>query len=515
MSMSCPRGDDGGPYLAERQWEPFAKTILLSAIRGRIYLRAYSSSRLSLGEDGIAGFSDDGQRLCLALTLWNGRDSILKERLFGVANEEGNHGEDVKELYYYLDATPTHSYLKFLYKYPQTRFPYEQLYEENRRRGRHDPEFEILDTGVFDSDRYFDSFVEYAKAAPRDICYRVTVHNRGPDAAELHLLPTIWFRNTWSWGKESPRPFIALDGNGLKLCHPEWDEYRFWAERSNPHVEAHGSPTFLFTDNETNSPALFNSHSTGSRYFKDAFNDYLVHGNTRTVNRAGTGTKAAALYRFVVPPGQSVAIRCRLSHSADPPADPFSGFDELVAKRAQEADRFFTGVSQGIPDEDARRIQRQAIAGLIWTKQYYEYDVSLASRRLGNSAASRRARDRAELRLEHLKAGDVLDAGQVGIPVLLPGIPHSMPSRSPCSIRNPRRDNFCFCFANGTCIPTVNSLHTNGTSVTQTLQSTPGPSGVSFRSTVSIDTPFTAMQSRTGTSSSALSTNCSSTLPGG
>ncbi|HEV3383173.1 MAG TPA: glucosidase, partial [Gemmata sp.] len=314
-----------GPYLSDRQWGTVREDY--SAIGNPwTYLPFDHAHRRAYrwGEDGIAGISDDGQRLCLALTLWNGKDSILKERLFGLANEEGNHGEDVKELYYHLDATPTHSYLKMLYKYPQSPFPYEQLYEENRRRGRHDPEFEIIDTGAFDEDRYFDVFVEYAKAGPRDILMRVTAHNRGPEPAELHLLPTIWFRNTWSWEAEQPRPSIDPDGAGLFLSHPAWNEYRLFYEggtttenaTSNDTTDRNGLISVLFTDNETNSPALFNSPETGSGYFKDAFHEYLIEGKSDSLNPEQTGTKVAPHYRFRIPPGQSVTIRCRLQHAA-------------------------------------------------------------------------------------------------------------------------------------------------------------------------------------------------------
>jgi hypothetical protein len=384
-----------GPYLSDRQWgtvredysplgDPWAYFPFSHAHR-----RAYR-----WGEDGIAGVSDDGQRLCLALTLWNGRDPILKERLFGLGNEEGNHGEDVKEQYYHLDATPTHSYLKMLYKYPQARFPYEQLLEENRRRGRHDLEFELLDTGVFNDDRYFDVFVEYAKAGPRDILMRVTAHNRGPDAAELHLLPTIWFRNTWSWNKERIKPSIEPDETALFLLHPEWDEYRFFFEGSPPilggprstrasskpprdTLPKDGLQSVLFTDNETNSPALFNTPATEVVYFKDAFHEYLIAENKAAVNPARTGTKASAHYRFQVPPGQSVTIRCRLQHAAEPRNDPFAGFDDLIAERIHEADAFFSLIGPEIPNPDARLVQRQAVAGLIWTKQFYEHDIYL------------------------------------------------------------------------------------------------------------------------------------------
>jgi hypothetical protein len=363
-----------GPYLSDRQWgtvredyspdgNPWAYFPLTHAHR-----RAYR-----WGEDGLAGVCDDGQRLCLAPALWNGRDPVLKERLFGLANEEGNHGEDVKELYYHLDALPTHAYLKMLYKYPQARFPYERLHEENRRRGRHDPEFELIDTGAFDGDRYFDVFVEYAKVGPRDILMRVTAHNRGPDAAELHILPTIWFRNTWSWVHDALKPSITENGAGLRLCHPEWDEYHFWAQ--SPPTAVGG--LYLFTDNETNTIALFGSMppAGASGYYKDAFHRYVVNGDRAAVNPERTGTKAAAHYHFTVPPGESVTVRCRLSHAAEPPADPFAGFDDIVKTRVREADAFYDHASADIPDADARHVRRQAVAGLIWTKQFYEYDV--------------------------------------------------------------------------------------------------------------------------------------------
>jgi hypothetical protein len=368
-----------GPYLSDRQWGTVREDYSPIGNPWSYFPFSHAHRRAyRWGEDGIAGISDDGQRLCLALTLWNGKDSILKERLFGLGNEEGNHGEDVKELYYYLDATPTHSYLKMLYKYPQTRFPYEQLYEENRRRGRHDPEFEIIDTGVFDEDRYFDVFVEYAKAGPRDILMRVTAHNRGPEPAELHLLPTVWFRNTWSWDAEQPRPSIDPDGEGLLLRHLAWNEYRFFYEGGTASANAspsNGLVSALFTDNETNSPALFDSPVTGSGYFKDAFHEHLIEGKTAALNPAQTGTKVGVHYRVQIPPGQSVSIRCRLQHAAEPHDAPFSGFDELIAMRVQEADTYYAKVCTEIPDPDALLVQRQAIAGLIWSKQYYAYDI--------------------------------------------------------------------------------------------------------------------------------------------
>src|SRR5438093_11590622 len=243
-----------GPYLSERQWGTVREDYSADGDVWNYFPHDQARSRAyRWGEDGLLGITDRECRLCFALALWNGQDPILKERLFGLGGPEGNHGEDVKECYFYLDSTPTHSYMKALYKYPQAEYPYARLVEENRRRGRHDPEFELLDTGIFDGDRYFDVFVEYAKAGPRDILMRVTAHNRGPEPAELHLLPTVWFRNTWSWWAGAPRPTITPDRDGLRLTHPEWDEYRFFFESGPP--RSGGLLSTLFTDNETNSPA--------------------------------------------------------------------------------------------------------------------------------------------------------------------------------------------------------------------------------------------------------------------
>ncbi len=284
-----------GPYLAERQWGTVREDYSAGGTAWDYFPHDHARSRAyRWGEDGIAGVSDDNQNLCLALALWNGKDPILKERLFGLNNEEGNHGEDVKEVYYYLDATPTHSYLKMLYKYPQREFPYAQLVGENaRRKSQPDlPEFELLDTGIFDDDRYFDVFVEYAKAGPDDVLMRVTVHNRGPDEAPIHLLPQLWFRNTWSWHPDSARPEIARTNRGvLTAKHPEFGDYSFYAD---------GTPEILFCDNDTNVRRLYGQNdATG--YFKDAFHDYVVHGNPAAVNPQNSGTKAGVLHKLAVP----------------------------------------------------------------------------------------------------------------------------------------------------------------------------------------------------------------------
>jgi hypothetical protein len=347
------------------------------------------------GEDGIAGISDDQCRLCLALALWNGQDPILKERFFGLTNSEGNHGEDVKELYYYLDATPTHSYLKMLYKYPQRQFPYLELIEENARRrcDPSQPEFELLDTGVFDDDRYWDVFVEYAKAGAEDILMRVTVHNRGPEVASIHLLPQLWFRNTWSWQPNSTRPALSLSNRGtISAQYADLGEYV---------LHLAGEPEVLFAENETNAHRVFGL-AAARGYFKDAFDEYIVSGNHAAVNPGQTGTKAAILYKLTVGPGESAQIRLRLQksvpvsvsprpasgndsgkkHAADshPQPGPFAAFDAIFAQRIAEADAFYADLQHGLADPDARNVQRQAFAGMIWSKQFFYYDVAAWTR---------------------------------------------------------------------------------------------------------------------------------------
>ncbi|MBV9122759.1 MAG: glucosidase, partial [Planctomycetes bacterium] len=355
-----------GPYLSERQWGTVREDYSAGGDAWAYFPHEHARSRAyRWGEDGLAGLSDDQQRLCLALALWNGRDPILKERLFGLTNREGNHGEDVKELYYYLDATPTHSYLKMLYKYPQRAFPYDQLVEENRRRGKDQPEFELLDTGIFDDDRYFDVFVEYAKAGPDDLLLRISIHNRGPEEAVLHLLPQLWFRNTWSWKGDPHKPSLAAAGPGaITAHHPDLDEYTLHAE---------GGPTLLFCDNETNAPRLFGVNGVKA-FYKDAFHDYVIHGVKTAVNPERTGTKAAAHYLLPVPAQGSTVVRLRLTNSS--PADPFPDIEDIVNQRRAEADVFYAELQARIADEDARLVQRQALAGMIWCKQFYCYDVT-------------------------------------------------------------------------------------------------------------------------------------------
>ena len=357
-----------GPYLSERQWGTVREDYSVGGTAWEYLPHDHARSRAyRWGEDGLAGLSDESCRLCLAPALWNGRDPILKERLFGLTNAEGNHGEDVKEVYYYLDATPTHSWLKYLYKYPQREFPYAWLVGENARRkaDSRQGEFELPDTGIFDDDRYWDVFVEHAKAAPEDLLLQVTVHNRGPEAATLHVLPQLWFRNTWSWRAGAPRPELRAGSDGTVIArHPELREYRLHCE---------GSPALLFTENESNSPLLWGAGAPGP--FKDAFHEHVVHGRSGAVSLERRGTKAAAKYVFEVPAGGQAVVRVRLTAGTRGRKRPFADFDEVMTARRQEADAFYAELQRDMADEDARRVQRQALAGMIWSKQFYHYDV--------------------------------------------------------------------------------------------------------------------------------------------
>ena len=354
-----------GPYLSERQWGTVREDYSQDGNAWDYFSHDQSRSRAyRWGEDGLAGISDDQQQLCFAIALWNGRDPILKERLFGLTNSEGNHGEDVKEYYFYLDSTPTHSYMKYLYKYPQQEFPYRDLVEKNRSRSRDEFEYELLDTGVFDTDRYFDVFVEYTKADPDDMLARITVHNRGPETAELHLLPTLWFRNTWSWDQAAAKPSLRQVKDGMVLAsHP------LLGDRT---LHCDGDPELLFTENETNASRLW-GQSNPSPYVKDAFHNYVVSGNRDAVNPSKAGTKAAAHYRLEVPAGGSKSVRLRLS--AKPPADPFETFDQIVASRLADANEFYERITPHSLSEDERRVHRQALAGMLWSKQYYYFDL--------------------------------------------------------------------------------------------------------------------------------------------
>ncbi len=366
-----------GPYLAERQWGTVREDYSPDGTSWEYFPHEHARSRVyRWGEDGLLGICDRRCRLCFALALWNGRDPILKERLYGLAGPEGNHGEDVKESYFYLDSTPTHSYMKALYKYPQSEFPYARLVEENRRRGKGDPEFELGDTDVFTDDRYWDVFAEYAKSSPDDILIRITIANRGPEPATLHLLPTLWFRNTWGWGRSEegygPKPQILRHhATALLADHDELGCMRLAAD---PVPQGHG-PEFLFAENETNTARLFQA-TNASPYVKDAFHEYLVHGRTDAINSAETGTKVAAYYRLEVPAGDQAVVRLRLSSDREASKSPFGrDFDRLIEKRIREADEFYASVLPPALSEDERAVARQAYAGLLWTKQCYHYAV--------------------------------------------------------------------------------------------------------------------------------------------
>jgi hypothetical protein len=368
-----------GPYLAERQWGTVREDYSAYGTAWDYFPHDHARSRAyRWGEDGLLGICDRQGRLCFALSLWNERDAILKERLFGVTGHEGNHGEDVKECYFYLDSTPTHSYMKGLYKYPQAPFPYAQLVEENRRRDRSQPEFELLDTGVFDGDRYFDVAIEYAKASPNDLLIRIEVANRGPEAARLHVLPTLWFRNTWSWGRSGegywPRPRMAcVPRSGVVAEHATLGTFRFEGEPNGT-----AGPTWLFTENETNSTRLFGT-ANPTPHVKDAFHEYVVHGRRDAVNPNGTGTKAALHYVLDVPANGTTVIRQRLCEQPDAHASEidwsWARFDEVVAQRRGEADEFYDATIARSMTGDARAVVRQAAAGLLWTKQFFHYVV--------------------------------------------------------------------------------------------------------------------------------------------
>src|SRR5436305_1782687 len=363
-----------GTYLSERQWGTVREDYSATGDAWTYLPHDHARSRAyRWGEDGLLGLCDRECRVCFAVALWNGRDPILKERLFGLSGPEGNHGEDVKEAYFYLDATPTGCYAKALYKYPQAPFPYARLVDENHRRGKGDPEFEILDTGIFDDNRYFDVFVEYAKASPNDVLIRITAANRGPDEATLHLLPTLWFRTTWSWGRAGeegygPKGTYTRDGGRALLAdHPGLGRCRLAAEEAPAEI--------LFTENESNAQRLFGT-ANPTPYVKDAFHRYLIAGEKDAVNPAGTGTKSALVYRLAVPAGGEAVLRLRLSLAEEAPAEAFGpGFDAVFAERIREADEHYAQLIPPGATADGVRVARQAAAGLLWSRQYYFYVV--------------------------------------------------------------------------------------------------------------------------------------------
>jgi hypothetical protein len=355
-----------GPYLSERQWGTVREDYSTDGNAWDYFSHDQSRSRAyRWGEDGLAGFSDDKQQLCFALALWNGKDPILKERLFGLTNSEANHGEDVKEYYFYVDSTPTHSYMKYLYKYPQAEYPYRDLVTTNRGRSREEFEYELLDTGVFDEDRYFDVFVEYAKADPEDILIKISVHNRGPEAATIHLLPTLWYRNIWTWEKDASKPLLRQSKDGVILASH--------AELGNRTLHCEGDPELLFTENESNGTRLWGQRNP-SPYVKDAFHEYVVSGKHEAVNPGKEGTKAAAHYKMEVPAGGSKVVRLRLS--PEPFAKPFDKFEEAFTARIGDANEFYDRITPNTLSEDERRVHRQALAGMLWSKQYYYFDLN-------------------------------------------------------------------------------------------------------------------------------------------
>jgi len=366
-----------GPYLSDRQWGTVREDYSAGGDAWDYFPHDHARSRAyRWGEDGIAGFSDHRQRLCLGVALWNGVDPILKERFYGLNNSEGNHGEDPKELYYYLDATPTHSYLKMLYKYPQQAYPYQRLIDENRARNRRQPEYELMDTGIFDDDRYFDVFVEYAQTDDQTVLMQVTVFNRGPEAAPIWVLPSIWYRNLWSWQRGSIEPSMTWQtDDSVEITHHELGTYYAYAD---------GSPEWLFCNNETNADRHPQPPGT-HRYAKDAFHDYLVGGDKGAVHPERFGTKCAASYALNIPAGGSATVRLKLASEgmqgllkrfkAAPKDDAFAGFDAILEARRSEADEFWGDLQQDLTDDDEKLVQRQAWAGMIWSKQYYRYNV--------------------------------------------------------------------------------------------------------------------------------------------
>ncbi|WP_428376330.1 MGH1-like glycoside hydrolase domain-containing protein [Lichenicoccus sp.] len=393
-----------GPYLSDRQWGTVREDYSAKGDAWTYLTHDDARSRAyRWGEDAIAGFGDEKLRWCMGLALWNGQDPILKERLFGLNNSEGNHGEDVKELYYYLDATPTHSYLRMLYKYPQGRYPYERLVEENARRGQDAPEFELVDTGLFDDGRYFDVFVEYAKAAPDDILMRVRVLNRGPDTASVSVLPQFWARNDWSWAPDITKPVMQADAAGqVRLSHPRTGPMRLAVE----HADA-----LLFCENETNVVRLYGERISG--FFKDGINDYLVRGQRDAVNPEQRGSKCAALHTLSLAPGEERALRLRLrpepAQSGEFGDDAFADFDAVFAARREEADEFYAALQAADSDADSRLVQRQALAGMIWSKQLYDYDVRLWLE--GDAAGPKPPPGRGDIRngdWQHVHASEII-----------------------------------------------------------------------------------------------------------
>ena len=378
-----------GPYLSERQWGTVREDYSADGNAWDYFTHDQARSRAyRWGEDGIAGVCDDHQVICFALALWNGKDPILKERMFGLTNSEGNHGEDVKEYYFYLDSTPTHSYMKYLYKYPHNAYPYDDLVKTNRERGRSKPEYDLLDTGVFNEDRYFDVFVEYAKATAEDMSIKISLSNRGPEAATLHVLPTLWFRNTWMWSQGGTKPLLkGKKAAGFSVIAAHIADPLFHESLADYRLYCDGDAPLLFTENESNNERLFNSKNA-SPYVKDAFHTALIQGKADAVNPALEGTKAAPHCTLSVGPGETKVLRLRLvRESGDPDAKPFAAFDDTFATRLKEADEFYEYIGRTAVKDDPDRamVMRQALAGMLWSKQYFYYDLKvwLAEHKVG------------------------------------------------------------------------------------------------------------------------------------
>jgi hypothetical protein len=392
-----------GPYLSERQWGTVREDYSANGDPWNYFPHDHARSRAyRWGEDGLAGISDDQQQLCFAIALWNGKDPILKERLFGLTNDEGNHGEDVKEYYFYLDSTPTHSYMKCLYKYPQRAFPYVDLVDTNRSRSRAEREYELIDTGVFDEDKYFDIVVEYAKVSPEDVLIRITAINRGPDAAPLDVLPTLWFRNTWRTWPHAPKPALREVWGGsrcIEALHAELGERWLYVD---------GAAPALFTDNDTNNERLFGTPNA-TAHVKDGINDFIVHGRTAAINERGRGTKAAIRFHQIVGPREKVVFRLRLTDaSPDTIGRPFVFFDDLFAARVTEADEFYRGLTPMSADSDLTRVVRQSMAGLLWSKQYYAFDLGRWLREHGADAGATMAKHVRDDAWGHMVNADIL-----------------------------------------------------------------------------------------------------------
>ena len=403
-----------GPYLSERQWGTVREDYSDNGDAWNYFTHDQARSRAyRWGEDGLGGISDDHEILCFALALWNGKDPILKERLFGLANSEGNHGEDVKEYYFYLDSTPTHSYMRYLYKYPQAAFPYNDLVETNRWRGKHEAEYELLDTGVFDDDRYFDVSVEYAKAAPEDVLIKITVCNRGPAPAILHVLPTLWFRNTWSWAEGGSKPVLKkVSSKGNAVVHARHTDPLFQESLEDYLLYCEGDVPLLFTENESNNARVFGT-ANASPYVKDGINNYLVHGDAQAVNPAQEGTKTAAHYQISVGNGEAQTIRLRLmGETAKASVKPFGDFDAIFEMRRTEADDFYAAIMPAAvnKDEDRARVMRQALAGMLWSKQYFYYDLEtwLEEHGAGPTVPAARRRRVRNAEWEHMYHDDII-----------------------------------------------------------------------------------------------------------